>query len=59
YLASDAHGIEKRSYNIGHELEMLKAIKGEKKDEKTPYIYRVFSNIFSNLFSEPGIRSNT
>ncbi|MGL6099604.1 MAG: tyrosine-protein phosphatase, partial [Fusobacteriaceae bacterium] len=59
YLASDAHGIEKRSYNIGAELEMLKAIKGEKKDEKTPYIYRVFSNIFSNLFSEPGVRSNT
>ncbi|MGL5427420.1 MAG: tyrosine-protein phosphatase [Cetobacterium sp.] len=51
YLASDAHGMHRRSYDIGDELKRLKSIKGEKNDEKKG-TNGLFSNIFYGIFSK-------
>ncbi|MGL5057590.1 MAG: CpsB/CapC family capsule biosynthesis tyrosine phosphatase, partial [Fusobacteriaceae bacterium] len=58
YLASDAHGTKRRSYNIEHELNWLKSIKGEE-HEKEISTSGIFSNVFRNIFCEPRFGSNS
>ncbi|MGL5098862.1 MAG: CpsB/CapC family capsule biosynthesis tyrosine phosphatase, partial [Fusobacteriaceae bacterium] len=51
YLGSDAHGIERRSYAIKDEFELLKSIKGEKNDKKKS-TNGIFSSILCSVLSK-------